>query len=449
MTPDTLLGFAERNARNIELMLRNAEQQLPEYSGQQLALEQEILTHLGNIATLQLEQSAPQDQLVSLMLKERKAAQAGLQQQLQAIEQQVARTLHDKASLQARLDSLDQRARESLEQDPHYARQAEQLDLAHAAQREHADSYADLSQEYAQKLPTFDANPAYVYLRNQAFGTDRYRRNRLNRWMDTWLASKVRYLANRKNELDLRAMGERNEALQAERETLIRTLSETVDAQLLQARERLGVNALIADAQARQADVDTVKRQANGLQQQLAAYACNEDPHFQRARSRITDQLKKRSIGQLIDMANATPDAADDLIVDQLQVLYASLNALHGQISDIQTQIQQHKSDYGRAKELQRGLRKDLFTGPDVYFDLSANFEDVMRRYMAKDVSLGYVIDLLNQGRQVVRRSQAASRQTFASPRPVPFSAGGGWSSGSSSPSRSSSSSDFRTTDSF
>ncbi|NWB92641.1 hypothetical protein [Pseudomonas agarici] len=143
-------------------------------------------------------------------------------------------------------------------------------------------------------------------------------------------------------------MGERNEALQAERETLIRTLSETVDAQLLQARERLGVNAWIADAQARAADVDTVKRQANGLQQQLATYACNEDPHFQRARS-ITDQLKKRGIGQLIDMAN---DAPDDLIVDQLQVLYASLNALRGQISDIQTQIQQHKSDYGRAKEL-------------------------------------------------------------------------------------------------
>ncbi len=66
-----------------------------------------------------------------------------------------------------------------------------------------------------------------------------YRRNRFNRRMDTWLASKVRYLVNRKNELDLRAMGERNEALQAERETFIRTLSETVDAQLLQARVTL------------------------------------------------------------------------------------------------------------------------------------------------------------------------------------------------------------------
>ena len=59
--------------------------------------------------------------------------------------------------------------------------------------------------------------------------------------------------------------------------------------------------------------VDNAKRQANAIQEKLGSYSRNEDPQYQRARQLLTDQLKTRSIGELIDLASHTPDDADDL----------------------------------------------------------------------------------------------------------------------------------------
>ncbi|NWC92681.1 MULTISPECIES: hypothetical protein [unclassified Pseudomonas] len=458
MTPDTLISITERNSRNAELMMRTAEQQLSELLGEQLALEQDITQRLSSIAALHLEQGDTQNVQAAFALKMRQQSQDLLHQQLREAEQGVAQALADKEKLQARADGLDQQARQSLEQNPDYARQAEQLDLAQAAHREHISGYEDLRQECALKRPTFDTNLVYIYLRGHAFGTDQYRRNRLNRWMDNWLATKVNYLANRKNELSLIALGERNEALQAERAALISTLSEIVDGQLAQARDQLGQASLQPELDAQQRVVDKAKRQANAVQEKLAAYSRNEDPHYLRARQLLTDQLKTRSIGELVDLASQTPDENDDLIVEQLQTPHLRLVAVLQQQAEAQDAINLHKSGYQRAKELERKVRNDAFTGRDVYFDLPTDFERLVAGYMAKDVTLGQVVDALSQGLKIVRRSQVAAGATrgYVSASISPFSYGAATvdnkstnSTASFSSSGSTGGGNFRTTDSF
>eukprot|EP01132_Coremiostelium_polycephalum_P017506 gene17506-20949_t len=352
MTPDTLIGITERNSRNAELRIRTAEQHLSELLGEQLALEQDITQRLGKIAALHLDQGNTQNE------------------------------------------------------------QVEQLDLAQAAHREHVSGYEDLRQECALKRPTFDTNLVYVYLRGHAFGTDQYRRNRLNRWMDNWLATKVNYLANRKNELSLIALGERNEALQAERIALISTLSASVDAQLAQARDQLGQAAIQPELDTLQRVVDNAKRQANAIQEKLGSYSRNEDPQYQRARQLLTDQLKTRSIGELIDLASHTPDDADDLIVEQLQTLNLRLKAVVQQLADTQEEAVVHQNSYQRAKDLERKVRNDAFTGRDVYFDLSTDFERLVESYMTQGATLGQVVDVLGRGLKIVRRSQVAAGAT-------------------------------------
>jgi len=422
MTPDTLNSIAERNSRNVELSKRTTEQELSDLSWQQLALEQDIFARLGSIAALHLQHGAAQDAEVVRTLQDRQHAQELLRQQLQSAEQAVAHTLADKQNLHARIDGIDQQARETLEQDPDYAQRVEQLDQAQAAHREHVSGYEELRQECAQKRPTFDVNPLYCYLRSHAFGTGQYRRNHFNRAMDTWLARKVNYTANRKNELSLIAMGERNEAMQLARGTLIETLSASIDTQLEQAREQLGLSALLGEVGARETQVNDAKGRANAVQQQLAAFALNQDPHYLRARELLTEQLKTQSIGQLIDLAGQTPDDADDRIVEQLQGLHARLQKMEADKASLQRDLEQLHTRYARGKELQRKLRNGGFSGSDVYFDLSTDFERLLASYMDGDTTLGLVIDALNQARTIVRRSQSAARQTFVSASTTSFS---------------------------
>lgn len=419
MTPDTLMGIIERNARAAELLVRGAQANLSALSEQQLALEQTILTRLGAIAALHLEQGSVEDAHVSAALLARQSALEQTQQQLMDAEQQVTIALAEKNAVQTRLDGIDQQAREALEQDADYARQVEQLDAVQAAHREQVSGYADLRQECEQKRPTFDVNPIYCYLRSHGYATEHYRRNRLNRSMDSWLATKVNYAANRKNELSLIAMAERNEAMQAERETLIQTLTPLISARLEQAREALGLSALLQQLEASRAAIDLAKQRANSIQPQLAGFALNQDPYYLRARQLLTDRLKTRSLGQLVDLASQTLDEADDRIVDQLQGLHLQLQGLEVERSALQLSPLEER--YERAKKLQRTLRDEAFTGSDIYFDLSTDFEPLVTQYMDGSVTLGRLVDVLTNARTLVRRSQAA-KQGFISSTTTSFS---------------------------
>jgi len=116
-----------------------------------------------------------------------------------------------------------------------------------------------------------------------------------------------------------------------------------------------------------------------------------------------------------------------------------------------------HQSSYQRAKDLERKVRNDAFTGRDVYFDLSTDFERLVESYMTQGATLGQVVDVLSRGLKIVRRSQVAAGATrgyvSASISPVVLGVATVESSNNNTASFSTSGStgvgSFRTTDSF
>ena len=75
MRPSKLIGIVADNARSFEHVLRDAEQQLASATERQMALEQDILTRLRSIATLQLEHAPSLQDEVVQALHERQLAQ--------------------------------------------------------------------------------------------------------------------------------------------------------------------------------------------------------------------------------------------------------------------------------------------------------------------------------------------------------------------------------------
>lgn len=73
--------------------------------------------------------------------------------------------------------------------------------------------YDEIREECREKLQAFNASQAYVFLRNRGYGTEEYRFNFFQRWLDGLLAKRVNYLANRQSEKMLLAMQARNESL--------------------------------------------------------------------------------------------------------------------------------------------------------------------------------------------------------------------------------------------
>ena len=80
-----------------------------------------------------------------------------------------------------------------------------------------AKDYEDIRQECREKLLAYNNSQAYVFLRKRGYGTDQYRHNFFQRWLDGVLAKRINYATNRQNELILLAMQARNEDLYGKR----------------------------------------------------------------------------------------------------------------------------------------------------------------------------------------------------------------------------------------
>lgn len=457
MKPSVLIGLVASNSRSYEQLLRTAETDLATATERQMSLEQDILTRLRSIATLQLEHAPSLQQEVVQALQERQQAQAHLRQQLAAVEQGIDQSVQASQRVQQQLDVLDQHARDQLAQDPAYVDLMQQLEQAIAANREALTGYAEIRQECADKLPLFKRNPIYYFLRDRDFGTEQYRYGRISRWLDDWLARQVNYTGNRRNELSLLSMQERNEALQVERDAHIAALSETTGTQLAAAQHQAGMQPLLEEQKVLYKQLVGTKQQANDLHQQLQAFTQNQDPHYLRARQWITEQLQAKSIEQLLEDVKKTPSTADDQIAAQLQVLYPQVKGVEQALVEARKTHTLAQEAYDRAKELERSLRSDFYRDNGFQYRASLGIERLLADYMVRDVTLGYIVGTIREHRELVPRVSTSSGSSYSGRDSSWSSSGSGGSSSSSSSSSgggysssgSSGGGSFSTSDSF
>lgn len=399
MKSNKLLHYFEYNSRTYEKLLRGAEHNATETGHQQLALEEQVLLRLRSIASLQLAQNAAQDRQVQQALQQREQALTQLRQELACVEARIALTLEREHAQQERIDALERQVQAVLAQDPIYLGLARQLEQALYNNQETLSGYSEIRLECASKLPAFEQNPLYRFLRERQFETPQYRANFISRRFDGWLARKVNYRANRRNELSLLSMQARNEQLQLERDAGIAQQVEQTSALQHTAQGKAGMPALQAEMQVLATQRIAEKQQANALHEKLESFSLNQDPHFQRARQWLTEQLQARSIEQLLEDVRKTPDPADDAIALELQALYPQLQ----QVEQDALQAQQGKhlraQDYDRAKSLERLLNQADFKLHDYHYSDALDYEKLIADYMHGTLPRSQLLSTLRDSR--------------------------------------------------
>lgn len=397
MSPEKLLHFFAHNSRKHERLLQQAEEHATQSVQVHLGLEQEVMERLRCIASLQLEQNTAPDQQMQQVLTERQQAIAALRSQLHSAEEQVAQALDAEAALHLRIDSLDRQAQQQLGENPAYTKVARDLDQAITENRLAAAAYTEIRQECADKLPTFNQNRLYTFLRERQYATEQYRGRLFGRWCDDWLANKVNYRANRANELSLLNMQAHNEAAQSERDARLASLAAEAGEVLGQAQRTVGLAPLQAEQQNLARAVQTAKQRANEVQQKLGEFTRNEDPHFQRARQNMAELLKSRSLEQLLEDVKKTPDPSDDAIALELQSLYPRLKDAGQQAAAASKAQAASKVTYQRAKLLERAVRGERFAVDQYVYSDDFDYTALIALYMEGSLQRDQVLDQVEQ----------------------------------------------------
>ncbi|MFK3773287.1 hypothetical protein [Pseudomonas sp. NPDC089406] len=447
MTPSALFRALEDNSRQAEQQLREAEQALYAGSDQQARLEHQIACKLGEIASLQLQDTAALDLQTRQQLEQREQAQAALLQTLQQAERIIANTLGKHHAARQNLEQLDARAQDLLEQNPASRQLLEQLEAARQAEQHAHAGYEEIRSECDSKLHGYTSNPLYTFLKARQYGTEHYRPYPLQGMLDNYLARRVDFHTNQANERILLSMQARNETVRQARSEAHAQLQAQYQQQLDEARQALGMQNMLAEEQVLNTLLKESKARASSLQVQLSEFSQQRDPHLLGIRQTITERLKARPLAELMLAAAQTPDTRDDLLVSELQVLHARLEDAGQALKTLQNRAQNRRQHYERAKAIEHGLRTEHYQDSRHEYQLRHPIEQILAEYMRGAADQQAIEKLLDEGREYVaprHRGNGRSSSSYSS---------GGFSGGSSSSGfRTSSSSGgggFRTTDSF
>lgn len=444
MTPSALFRALEDNSRQAEQQLREAEQALYEGSEQQARLEQRIASRLGDIVSLQLQDTAALDERSRQQLEQREQAQAALLQTLEQAERIIGNTLTKHYALRQDIAKLDAQAQEHLEQDPASRQLLCQLEAAQQAEQSAHSGYQEIRDECASKLQGYAGNPLYAFLNARHYGTQHYRPYPLQRALDNYLARRVDFHANLANEQMLLAMQARNESLRPARSTLREQLEAQYQPLLEQARQLFGMPKLQAEEQVLSTLLSESKVRAASLQAQLTEFAEQRDPYLSSIRQTITERLKARPLAELVAAAAQTPDTRDDVLAAELQVLHARLEDLRKGQKTLQKRVANRRLYYERAKAIEHALRTEHFQDARHEYTLRHSIEQILGEYMRGAADQKAIEKILNEGREYVTPRHRGSTRSSSSDSSSSSSSSSGFRTTSSS-----GGGGFRTTDSF
>jgi len=399
MTPIALSRALEDNSHQAEQQLREAEQALYAGSDYEAQLEHQIASKLGDIASLQLQDTSGLDARARQQLEQREQAQAALLRALQQAEQIIANTLAKHYALCEDIAKLEAQMHEQLEQDPESRQLLRELEAAQQAERGGNSSYEEIRNECTSKLQDYAGSRLYSFLKARNYGTERYRPKPLQRPLDNYLARCVDFHRNQANEQILLTMQARNETVRQARGALLEQLQTQYQRQLEQAREVLGMQNLLAEEQMLSALLSESKARATSLQVQLHEFAEQRDPYLASIRQTITEWLKARPLAELIAAAAQTPDTCDDMLVAELQLLHGRLNAFRQGQKTLQDRIADKRRYYERAKAIEHGLRTEHFKDAYHEYTLRHPIEQILGEYMRGAADQRAIEDTLNEGR--------------------------------------------------
>lgn len=431
MNPSVITTTVQRNSRQQEQAVREAEQALSQTRSQILALEQRILDQLTTIAAVQLENPAACSSEVTRELNQRQQAEAKLRTELQDLEVSIADLAEMERQLKGSLDALNAKVNRALAADDNYLQLVDRKMAAAESAKLFDAARVEIKSECAGKLAGYE-QPVFLYLLGVQFGTSEYRSRYLVRRLEQWLAEKSNFIANLANYRMLEEMQRGADARYRELRQSFDEADRTLQVRVDQAREAAGVSSVQGQLDAIRAQLAAGKRGANSMHQSLGEFARGEDKHSKRAEELLLRSLKAQSFEDIQALVAQSSSVRDDTAAGELRFLNRELDMKLRQIPTLESAFNVARDAYDRAKELERTLRRNSYTSSDYRYRSGLDLNALIVGYMAGSITSSRVEDQVRSARETVRRDDDHFGGGFGS-----FSggqsSGGGFSSGSSS----------------
>ncbi len=268
-------------------------------------------------------------------LKNREARAAKARAALVAEQKQLNERIE---ALEQQLDTIGEQARRLLTVQPTYkehVRRHEELQgmVAKAAQK----AEKSRSEEMNKGAPYRD-DPLFMYLWDRGYGTSDYDASGVIRILDDWVARLIDYHDARRNFTVLTQIPGRLEQHAARLRELLQQERAVLDGMEAEKIEELaGVDLLDSLREAHRnrgnqtAELQRLNGELSETGVQIKTYAEGRDPSFREAVEKSANFLQRQDLPTLISEAQATPEQADNEIVESIRGLAADLRNLEGQ----------------------------------------------------------------------------------------------------------------------
>lgn len=387
MTPSTLTTAIERNSRQHEQALRQAERKLSDAHDTTLNLEHQILEGLRNLATLQLENPAALSSAVIDEMGKRREQEEILRLELGGVEQSISGVNECVRDVCEQIDSLKSQVKQALAVDRHYLMLLDAKERASEALGAYAPTDRDIQSECENKLVAYMADRAHMYLFNAKYGTSEYSSRFLVRYLDGWIARKVNFAANLNSHRMLLAMQKASSARRIELEASLGEAElelQTAEANALQAAR---MPQLLIKLENLRRDLVVKKSMANDVHRALGKYASKSDSHFQRAEELMLGSLKTKTFDEIKLLVSRSTNNLDDEVANKISKLQRELAAHHSSIPPLERARNEASEAYDRAKILERNMRSSYYTDSDYRYNHGLNLDFLILGYMASSIT--------------------------------------------------------------
>lgn len=228
------------------------------------------------------------------------------------------------------------------------------------------------TREAADKLPDYESDELFVYLRDRDYGTEDYRRRAWfppARLLDGWLARVTDYRTARTAYDRLTSapvwVRERIDALTPERTELEKSLQRLLaELETRLEPDLLELRTLEGDLAAIEKDIDDRSDRLDSFNRELADAALAEDQALKNVIARYSAELADRGLSDMAALADRTETEEDDRIVREIEAQAAELPAIEERAAAARLRLEEAERRADAFDRVVRRIRNEGWDRP-------------------------------------------------------------------------------------
>ena len=201
---------------------------------------------------------------------------------------------------------------------------------------------AEIKQEAADKLPAYEKNRLFRYLRDRGFGTAEYKKKGLTRTLDRWVAKMVKYGRSKRSYDFLKVTPELMAAEVTRRREQFNALMDQLEAIEAEISQEVGLTQVWQEGQqlGDQRDdlvdaLDKLEEQFNKHHHELLALEGTQNEFYHEGVGEMKKFLSDMEHSWLEHQSRSTPERQDDELVAEIGWLNAKLDDARHQSNEL------------------------------------------------------------------------------------------------------------------